>query len=167
MSLICWCHCLALICKGCAGSKEPEFKPARTAPKEIDNPHINFTRRRKNSIHQLNLDEKQAVTQIFDDYRRQTRVSQGQPGDDGGAFDGAEYESQNGHKLMKKEGLRKVLPDVDDQFFEFLWRLFDTSGSGTVDADEFVMVMALLSSGIADSAEAQLANAQAAAVAIV
>ena len=39
---------------------------------------------------------------------------------------------------------------------QFLWNLFDPRQSGSVDSDEFVMAMALLSTGIGDSVEAQL-----------
>jgi len=46
---------------------------------------------------------------------------------------------------MRKEALRSMLSDVSDDTFSFLWRLFDSDDSGSVDADEFVIAMALLS----------------------
>ena len=52
-----------------------------------------------------------------------------------------------------------MLKDVSDELFVFLWRLFDSDGSGYVDADEFTVAMALLSSDVtsgAASTEAQL-----------
>ena len=45
---------------------------------------------------------------------------------------------------MTREGLRKILQDIDEDLFEFLWRLFDVDDVGTVDADNFVMAMGLL-----------------------
>jgi hypothetical protein len=141
---------------GCCASKgAPEFTFGKKAEPPASAPHINLKQRRRNSVHQLTSNEKVAVQTIWDTYRTSIRMSSGQAtsDDDDGT---AEYEMKNKKKVMKKDGLRKILPEIDEAFFNYLWRLFDTQGRGEVDADEFVMAMALLSSGIADSTDAQL-----------
>ena len=46
---------------------------------------------------------------------------------------------------MTKTGLREILNDVvDNDMFDFIWRLFDPDDRGHVDGDEFVVAMALL-----------------------
>ena len=106
---------------GCGGSKGPEFtfgNRAAAAPTAAA-PHINLTKRRRNSVHQLTSNEKVAVQTIWDTYRRSTRMSTGHAAadDDDGT---AEYEVKNKKKVMKKDGLRKILPDIDEAFFNYL-----------------------------------------------
>lgn len=140
---------------GCSSSSPaPNITPKPAA----ETPHVRLAKRRKNSIHMLEAQEKQALNSMFLEYRKTIRESKS-AGDSmiemstsvRGSFRG-----QGTHKLMKKDGLRKILPNVDDKIFELIWPLFDRSGDGFVDADEFMMAMALLSTGIADSVEAQL-----------
>lgn len=58
---------------------------------------------------------------------------------------------------MEREELRKIFADIDSTLFDLLWSIFDREGSGFVEAEEFVMVMALLSSeDVGDGEEAQL-----------
>jgi len=45
---------------------------------------------------------------------------------------------------IKYEDLRRMLSDIDDTLFGFVWNLFDADGSGVVHVDEFVAAMALL-----------------------
>jgi Ca2+-binding EF-hand superfamily protein len=47
---------------------------------------------------------------------------------------------------LTKADLRRLLHDVDEQLFEFVWGLFDARGQGSVCADDFVAAMALLTS---------------------
>lgn len=142
---------------GCSSSA-----PKAPPPPPVETPHHRLQKRRKNSIHQLDTTEKEAVTKMFDEYRKTAaRVSEAD-GATGGFKEltgPSERHSNAGpqkHKLMKKEGLRKILPSIDEKVFDFMWRLFDKDGTGFVDMDEFMMTMALLTSGIADSIEAQL-----------
>ena len=132
---------------GCGGSKAAGSAGASTLEKE-GSVQDTVQNRRNESIHTLNAAEMTAVHNMFDEYRKESRAS----------CDAEERENSAGQtrKAMTKQGLQSALgKDVDTGLFDFLWTLFDADGSGYVDADEFVMTMALLSKGI-DSTEAQL-----------
>ena len=137
---------------GCSGSKAADSGGSSPLEKEasVKEASLQHTvhQRGTNSVHILNAAETTAVHDIFDEYRKESQVS----------CDATERISSAGHKhkAMTREGLRSALgKDMDAGLFDFLWTLFDADGSGYVDADEFVMTMALLSKGI-DSTEAQL-----------
>lgn len=45
---------------------------------------------------------------------------------------------------MTKTDLQRLLHDVDEELFGFVWNLFDPNGDGIVYADDFVAAMAML-----------------------
>ena len=111
-------HCASSM--GCCASKgAPEFTFGKKAEPPASAPHINLKQRRRNSVHQLTSNEKVAVQTIWDTYRTSIRMSSGQAtsDDDDGT---AEYEMKNKKKVMKKDGLRKILPEIDEAFFNYL-----------------------------------------------
>ena len=138
---------------GCSASKKPP-----EAAVDIDHsPHVKLEKRRKNSVHYISPTEADAVRNIFTNYQSEVRKSKAYP-TEGSRNSASERISARGdtRKVITQDGLREILKDVNENLFKFLWRLFDVGGTGFVDADEFVMAMALLSAGIGESAEAQL-----------
>lgn len=148
---------------GCGGSKATQLfsdndRASSLAEKTAKNPHKALDVRRRGTVAKLDEAQADAIASLFYDYRRQ---SASDPDSvristitltEGSMFEG----SQKVRKTMTKYGLRKILCDVDAHLFEHLWHLFDTTGDGTVSADEFVMAMAMLSNDVGGSSEAQL-----------
>ena len=130
---------------GCASSKQ-ESEPSSTklfTAQEDNSPHNRVSTRRRQSVNDLNSGQQAAISSLFHENR------------DGETPDGQTDAAQVG-KTMTKAGLRKVLFDVNDELFDFLWLLFDETGKGEVNSDDFVMAMALMTSDIGSSTEAQL-----------
>ena len=44
-------------------------------------------------------------------------------------------------RALDRVSLRRMLSDIHDEHFDVVWRLFDTTGSGLVDKDQFVVAM--------------------------
>ena len=91
----------------------------------------NLDKRRKNSVHSLGTAEVEAIQTMFDEYRRESRASASE-------VSSMRTSSTGQRHIMTKEGLQRCLKDVDAKLFDFLWKLFDSDGTGSVDADEFV-----------------------------
>ena len=53
---------------------------------------------------------------------------------------------------MGKQDLLKLIPDVDEKLFDFVWGLFDSQKRGAVCADDFVAAVALLATSGSKSA---------------
>ena len=87
-----------------------------------------------------------AMRSMFSEYR--IRLSTMADDNDDDEADGASLAprgKQNQGMNMSRDGVRKLLGDsVNEQLFEFLFHLFDATGNGLVNSDEFVMTMGLL-----------------------
>eukprot|EP00966_Prymnesium_polylepis_P063973 1483758-Prymnesium_polylepis.1 len=107
----------------------------------------------------------EAAQSLFQQYRRRTSAQEG--GDNYDLIqEGDEEETKEkrmtlrstmgaaDNKRMTKDGLRKLLPEVDDALFGTLWGVFDSTGTGDVTADEFVMAIAMLT-GACDNVDDQ------------
>ena len=118
--------------------------------------------KRAQSVTRMSERTKDAVRDMFSEYRRQSDAQyetieeeeEDEDDDEEAAEEGGKEGSapqaspsgsrKNKKRVMTREGLRKILQDIDEDLFEFLWRLFDVDDVGTVDADNFVMAMGLL-----------------------
>lgn len=136
---------------GCAGKPADETGPiygAHHPPKQggdrtklvRGSVHENVETLRRKSVHSLDAAEVTAAHKMFHQYRD---------------ADVPTAAAGPGKRIMTKDGLRQCLGEVDDHLFEYLWKMFDHNKNDGVDADEFVMSMALLSKG-QNSTEAQL-----------
>ena len=88
-------------------------------------------------LRHLPTEAAEKIWDMFAEYRRESMLADGEGGQRG--------------SIMSRECLRRCLRDVSDSIFELLWILFDWDGSGSVDADEFMMAMALLCTGVSGS----------------
>jgi Ca2+-binding EF-hand superfamily protein len=142
---------------GCAGSTPAKVEKADQPiwNKQPSQAHINVERKRKNSIERMSETTADALRDMFSEYRRQSRASAAEDDDEEEEADAAGGEADADARLaeekrkrkrkMDRDGLRKILTGhVNEELFGFIWRLFDPKGRGFVDADEFVMAVALL-----------------------
>ena len=99
-------------------------------------------RKRKHSVTRMSHATQDAVRDMFSEYRRHSHI--GGDDDDWKEDEPARPTPEQTKKMrrmlggsstrvMTRDGLRKILKDVDDELFEFLWRLFDVEGIGAVD----------------------------------
>ena len=127
-----------------------QLNKEKSEPGPVINPDDWRKRGLTRSMTQSNL---QASKMLWDEYRK---VEAEAPKPVGGNKAEAEATGEapkrasiaRTRKMLDKASLRKMLSNVDDEIFVFLWRLFDSDGSGFVDADEFVVAMAMLSNDI-------------------
>ena len=116
-----------------AAAEKPIWKREESSVQEI------VKKKRKNSVTRMSHTTVDAVRDMFSEYRRNSST---EPDND--SSEPMSPETRRGRGVMKRDGLRKMLTGVDEELFEFLWRIFDVDGVGTVDADNFVMAMGLL-----------------------
>ena len=145
-------------CCGCLGGDGPKVPPQEQAPWKREQSgkesgtkkEVTFGRRgsvenkRKDSVARMSQGTQNAARMLFSEYR--LRMSQGEV-----------PESEKLGANMTQGGLRRPLGDsVNEELFQFLWHLFDTKGNGTVNGDEFVMTMALITGDECHTIEQQV-----------
>jgi hypothetical protein len=128
---------------GCGASKDAQAQNVTVWKQNDPEYQQRLQKRRTGSVVRMSERTHDAVRDMFSEYRRHS-MAESCIGEDDEADDGGGEEKQPRRRYMTKAGLRKILKEVDEEIFEYLWRLFDVDGTGTVDGDGFVMAMGLL-----------------------
>jgi len=105
------------------------------------------------TVSSMSADNEKKARDMFKGYRRGS-VALAKP-DLKDAHD-KQLDQAEGPRTMSESDIRKMLGDVDDELFKFVFRLFDPNGTGKVDADSFVAATALLTTKAKENEEEQL-----------
>ena len=157
--LIIFCRTYKKMGCGASSVKQPPPPPAAEEPiwrRNDPAKQESFHRRRKDSVTRMSHATQDAVRDMFSEYRRRSTSDEGEEPWEEGDTPRPNASTKKMRRLlggssdrvMTREGLRKILQDIDEELFEFLWRLFDVDDVGAVDADNFVMAMGLLTQAI-------------------
>ena len=134
-----------------APAAETEKAPWKRGVQIVENTDakVIVARKRKNSVTRMSHNTQAAARRLYSEYRsgKMDDLEEGEEGDE-------EKKALMKGGELTEAGLRKLLGrGVDEALFQFLFRLFDPDGSGTVNADEFVMTMGLITSECDSAAE--------------
>ena len=127
------------------GAREAAAGPGLVPAHAVDAKELYETKRKQN-LHRVSIASKEAAQALFHEFKRNSSLNSSINGtvSPSTAMSTAPQDKVVAQAKMSRDGLRKIVPSIEDELFEYLWKLFDVSNSGAVSADDFMMAMALL-----------------------